>query len=285
MQLSPQPGRPALSPACAASTRVANGPKEPAASMITEADKKRLLRAQRTAADRRRQAEVPLGKWREGPMGAIGSQLSATLQRFGWEHIFRPGDMSFYDIHAIVDPSGARSLVAMMLSAAIDKIGPNAVGELFAASTKHKRPDLVPLMRALRDAYGFKELKVAVGKANMVGEPKTGSRTLVYVWTQVSVLGELDPWSYSYRPGIQPSDVFAAMDDRKWFFDRRGQPFHKERATLAKYYRDVRREIASNEGKAWSVASLIQIKLGKLARDNRSVPPRSQRWSPSRDSD
>lgn len=271
---------PAVSPALAPAARVASGPKESAASMLTDADKKRLLRAHRTAADLRRQAEVPLGKWRAGPMGTIGSQLSATLQRFGWEHIFRPGDMSGYDLHAIVDPSGARSLVAMMLSAAVDKIGPNAVGDLFAAATKDKRPDLVPLMRALSDAYGFKELKAAVGKANMVGEPKTGSRTLVYVWTQVSVLGELDPWSYSHRPGIEPSDVFDAMNGRKWFFDWRGQPFHKERGTLAKYYRDVRREIARDEGKAWSVASLIQIKLGKLARDKRSVPPRSQRWSP-----
>jgi len=211
-------------------------------------------------------------------MGIPASQLAAALQRFAGKRVTGPGDLAFYDLHAAADPSGARSLVAFMLGVAIEKIGPDAVGELFAAATKYRRPDLVPLMRALIDAYGFEELKAALGDARR-GEQKTGSATLVYVWTQVSILGELDPWSYAHRPGIKASDVFTAMDGKKWFFDRRGKPFQKRRATLADYYARIRRESASSEEKAWSVAALIQIKLSNLAHDDRSVPPRSRNWS------
>lgn len=201
--------------------------------MLTDADRRRLLKARTTAAQARRETEIPLGKWRDTPMGALGEELSVLLQRLLEQQAGVLPRLAQYDFHSVKDPTGARAVVALMLAAAIVKVGPNIVGECFAAAATHEwRPDLRALMRELVNAYGYEEVREAVGHAGQRGELPTDSATLVYIWTEVSVRGEIDPLTYNHRPGIELSDVFTTMAGRKWFLDRNGKAFRAPRATL-----------------------------------------------------
>ncbi|MGD9883049.1 MAG: hypothetical protein AB7U95_23340 [Reyranella sp.] len=219
-----------------------------------------------------------MGNWRDTPMGALGAELFPLLQRFLGPQANVFPRLAAYDFHSATDPTGARALVAMMVDAAIERVGADVVGECFAAATRFRCPDLVGLVKSLEAAYGRKELGQAMRQARQRGQLPTGSAALVYVWTEVSVRGEIDPWTYNHRPGIERDDVFKTMDRRKWFIDRVGNPFRASRENLSRYYRRERDAVAKNGAKAAAVAALIQIKLSRLAHDAKSVPPANQRW-------